>query len=159
MKQIPKKMRSFVLHGHGDFDQLKLHDDWPVPAPSADQVLIRVKACGLNNTDINTRTGWYSKSVTSATTGGTYDGDQNEDGGWDGGFHFPRIQGGDAVGIVASVGENADPAMIGKRVLVDTITRDWDHPMNYDRTDYMGSAFDGGFADFMVADRRNVHVY
>ena len=42
--------------------------------------------------------------------------------------------------------KNADPSMIGKRVLVDTITRDWDDPMNYNRTDYMGSAFDGGFA-------------
>jgi len=28
--------------------------------------------------------------------------------------------------------------------------------MNYGRTGYMGSAFDGGFADYMVADRRNV---
>ena len=105
MTQIPEKMRAFVLHGHGDFDKLQLHDDWPVPAPSIDQVLIRVKACGLNNTDINTRTGWYSKTVTSATTGGTYEGDQDEDGGWDGGIDFPRIQGGDAVGIIAAVGE------------------------------------------------------
>ena len=153
---IPEIMRAFVLHGHGDYDQLRFHNDWPVPVADENQVLINVKACGLNNTDINTRTGWYSKSVTGGTTGGTYEGDQNEDGGWDGGIQFPRIQGGDAVGIVSAVGKNVDQALIGKRVLVDTVTRDWSEHMNYGKTDYMGSAFDGGFAEFMVADHRNV---
>ena len=157
MTEIPDTMRAFVLHGHGDFDQLRLHHDWPAPRPTSDQVLIRVRACGLNNTDINTRTGWYSKTVTSGTTGNTYEGDQDDDGGWDGGIGFPRIQGGDAVGVVAAVGADADPALIGRRVLVDTITRDWDDPMNYECTGYLGSAFDGGFADYMVADRRNAH--
>ncbi|MEM8750153.1 MAG: alcohol dehydrogenase family protein [Pseudomonadota bacterium] len=157
MTTIPTTMRAFVLHGHGDFDQLRLHDDWPVPVPKEDQVLIRVKACGLNNTDINTRTGWYSKSVTSGTTGGAYEGDQNEDGGWDGGIDFPRIQGGDAVGIVVALGDRADRTLLGKRVIVDTVLRDWDAPANLERTAYLGSAVDGGFADYMVIDHRNVH--
>jgi len=157
MTEIPETMRAFVLHGHGDFNQLKLHHDWPVPQPDDDQVLLRVKACGLNNTDINTRTGWYSKSVTSATTGGTYDADLDEDGGWDGGIDFPRIQGGDAVGIVVAGGKNTDPGLMGKRVLVDTVARDWDDPMNYSKTSYLGSAMDGGFADYMIADHGNVH--
>jgi NADPH:quinone reductase-like Zn-dependent oxidoreductase len=157
MAQIPKTMRAFVLHGHGDFDVLKFHDDWPTPNPYVDQVLIKVEACGLNNTDINTRTGWYSKSVTSATTGGAYDGDQDSDGGWDGGIKFPRIQGGDAVGRVVAVGDNVNPSIIGKRVLVDTITRDWDDPANFEKTDYLGSGLDGGFADYMVVDHRNAN--
>lgn len=157
MTAIPKTMKAFVLHGHGDFDQLKFHDDWPVPTPSDDQVLIRVKACGLNNTDINTRTGWYSKSVTSATTGGTYEGDQSDDGGWDGGIHFPRIQGGDAAGIVVATGKNVSANLIGKRVLVDTVTRDWNDPLNYVKTNYLGSAIDGGFAEYMVIDHRNAN--
>ena len=33
------------------------------------EALIEVGACGLNNTDVNTRTGWYSRTVTGATTG------------------------------------------------------------------------------------------
>jgi hypothetical protein len=33
-----------------------------------DGVLVRVTACGMNNTDINTRTAWYSKAVTEGTT-------------------------------------------------------------------------------------------
>ncbi len=155
MSEIPEKMRAFVLHGHGDFEQLRLHSDWPTPKPSDGQVLIHVKACGLNNTDINTRTGWYSKSVTEATTGAAYEGDQNDDGGWDGGINFPRIQGGDVVGNIVSVGRNVDPKLIGRRVIVDTILRDWDDPANFESTGYLGSAIDGGFADYMVVDSQN----
>ncbi len=152
---IPSTMRAFVLHGHGGFDQLTFHSDWPVPIPTNNQVLVNVKACGLNNTDINTRTGWYSKTVTTATTGGEYDGDQDADGGWDGGVNFPRIQGGDAVGIIVGTGDNVDGGLVGKRVIVDTITRDWDNPMDFNQTSYVGSALDGGFADYMVIDWRN----
>ena len=157
MNAIPETMRAFVLHGHGEFDQLRLHTDWPVPKPAEEEVLIRVEACGLNNTDINTRTGWYSKSVKGATTGSAYEGDQSDDGGWDGGFQFPRIQGGDVAGTVAAVGPSDDTELVGKRVLVDTIVRDWDDPMHYHKTAYLGSAIDGGFADYMVVHRRNVH--
>ena len=157
MTNIPAKMRAFVLHGHGDFDVLKYHDDWPTPDVGPGQVLVQVKACGLNNTDINTRTGWYSKSVTSATTGGAYSGDQDDDGGWDGALDFPRIQGGDAAGVVAAVGAGVDASLIGRRCLVDTVIRDWSNPMNYDTCDYLGSACDGGFADYLVVDHHNVN--
>lgn len=148
-------MRAFILHGHGDLDVLKFHSDWPTPSPNPGQVLIKVEACGLNNTDINTRTGWYSKSVTQATSGNAYEGEQGNDGGWDGGIQFPRIQGGDAVGKVVATGQGVGDNIIGKRVLVDTVTRDWNDPMNYEKTNYMGSGFDGGFADYMIADHQN----
>ena len=65
---LPKTMRAMVTMGHGDLDQMVLHEDWPRPDPAPDEVLIRVGACGLNNTDVNTRSGWYSKTVTDATT-------------------------------------------------------------------------------------------
>ena len=54
---IPATMRAMVTMGHGDFDKLAWHEDWPVPTAGAGDVLVRVGACGLNNTDINTRTG------------------------------------------------------------------------------------------------------
>jgi len=38
--------------------------------PKPGEVLVRVGACGLNNTDINTRTAWYSKSVTEGIGAG-----------------------------------------------------------------------------------------
>ena len=157
MTNIPSTMRAFVLHGHGDFDVLKFHDDWPTPEVGPGKVLVQVKACGLNNTDINTRTGWYSKSVTSGTTGGAYEGDQDDDGGWDGSIGFPRIQGGDAAGVVASVGEGIEESLVGRRCLVDTVIRDWSDPMNFDKCEYLGSACDGGFADYMVVDHQNVN--
>lgn len=156
MSNIPDKMRAFVLHGHGDFDVLKFHGDWPTPKIGQGQVLVKVKACGLNNTDVNTRTGWYSRGVTDATTGGTFDKVADEDAGWDGGIQFPRIQGGDPAGVVAAVGEGVDDSLIGKRCLVDTIIRDWNEPMNYDKCNYLGSAVDGGFADYLVIDQQNV---
>jgi NADPH:quinone reductase-like Zn-dependent oxidoreductase len=151
-------MRAFVLHGHGDFDVLQFHEDWPTPKVGPGQVLVRVKACGLNNTDINTRTGWYSKSVNSATTGGAYSGDQNDDGGWDGALNFPRIQGGDAAGLVAAVGEGIEESLVGRRCLIDTVIRDWNDPMNLDKCDYLGSACDGGFADYLLVDHQNVNL-
>ena len=70
---IPETMTAMVTMGHGDFDKLVWHEDWPVPKAASDEVLVKVGACGLNNTDINTRTGWYSKTVSEATTGGAYD--------------------------------------------------------------------------------------
>lgn len=62
MSEIPKKMRGMLLTGHGGLDQLVLRDDLPVPVPGPRDVLIRVGAAGVNNTDLNTRIGWYSKS-------------------------------------------------------------------------------------------------
>lgn len=47
------------------------------------EVLVNVHACGLNNTDVNTRTGWYSKAVDDATTGDAIATDE-DDAGWGG---------------------------------------------------------------------------
>ena len=59
---IPQTMTAALLTGHGGFDRLEYRQDVSVPAPKTDEVLIRVLACGINNTDVNTRIGWYSKS-------------------------------------------------------------------------------------------------
>lgn len=155
---LPKTMNAVVLMGHGDLDQLVYRTDWPTPTPNDDQVLIKVAACGLNNTDVNTRTGWYSKGVSDATGGDATNADEG-DATWGGApLTFPRIQGADVVGHVVAVGKNGDQSMLGKRVLVDTWLRDWFDPMNMDKTGYYGSECDGGYADYALADRRNVHV-
>ena len=156
---VPKSMRAVVLTRHGGMDALEHHDDWPTPQPTPDQVLIKVGACGMNNTDVNTRSGWYSKAVTDATTGEGHARVGADDPAWGGApVAFPRIQGADAVGQVVAVGANADSALLGKRVMVDCWLRDWDDPMNKDKTGYFGSECDGGFAQFTVADHRNVGV-
>lgn len=152
---IPKTMKAMVLTGHGGFDKLEWHEDWPVPKPGPGEVLIRVAACGLNNTDVNTRSGWYSKQVTDATTGGAYE-SVGEDGSWGGGIAFPRIQGADICGHVVALGDGADRRLLDKRVIADCWLRDWSDPTNRDRTGYIGSEADGGFAEYAAIDARNV---
>ena len=92
MPALPTQMHAVVLEGHGDLDQLVFHSDWPVPAAGPGEVLIRVTACGLNNTDVNTRTAWYSKAVSGATTGGAFSEAGEQDATWGGAaISFPRI--------------------------------------------------------------------
>ena len=152
-------MNAFILKGHGDFDQLVFHEDWPIPQIASHEVLIKVGACGLNNTDVNTRTAWYSKSVSENTTGGAFDEADDEDATWGGAsITFPRIQGADVVGEVVAVGADVDETLKGKRVMIDTWLRDWDDPQNMDKCGYYGSECDGGFADYTKIDHRHVHV-
>ena len=154
---IPKTMKAMVLTGHGDLGKYEWHEDWPTPTPGPMEVLIRVGACGLNNTDVNTRTGWYSKAVDEATTGGAYSEVDDDDSTWGGApLTFPRIQGADAVGTVVAVGEGADSDLIGKRVIVAGWLRDWNDPMNRDKAGYFGSECDGGFAEYTKADMRGI---
>lgn len=151
-------MKAFVLTGHGGMDKL-VYRDVPTPVPGAGDVLIRVLACGLNNTDVNTRSGWYSKQVTEPTTGDAHNEVGSEDPSWGGAaISFPRIQGADVCGRVEAVGAGADPGLIGKRVLIDVWLRDWDNPNDLDRTGYFGSECDGGFAEFTVVGEKQVHV-
>jgi len=155
---VPDTMRAFVLTGHGDMDKLVYHDDWPTPSLGAGEVLIKVHACGLNNTDVNTRTAWYSKGVTSGTTGGAFEDAADADSTWGGAsVTFPRIQGADVAGTVVAVGDGADSALVGRRVMIETWLRDWSDPANRDKCGYLGSERDGGFADYLAIDQRQVH--
>ena len=159
MTQLPKTMNAFVLHEHGGLDALRYHTDWPLPQLGPDDVLIQVGACGLNNTDVNTRTGWYSKTVTGGTDGAGVQSTDDADPAWGGApVALPRIQGADAVGQVVAVGDNADASLIGKRVMTDAWLRDWDDPLNKNKTGYYGSERDGGFAQYATTHFRNVGV-
>ena len=155
----PDTMRAMVTMGHGDLDQMVLHSDWPRPEPASDEVLIRVGACGLNNTDVNTRSGWYSKTVSEATTGGAFEEVGTEDPTWGGApISFPRIQGADVCGEIVAVGANVDPARIGERVITDGWLRDADDLENIDKTGYFRSERDGGFAEYTTIPARNALV-
>ena len=58
-----------LLTGHGGFELLEYREDVPAPVPAAGEVLVRIGAAAVNNTDINARTAWYSKTVRAATDG------------------------------------------------------------------------------------------
>lgn len=153
---LPKTMHAMVTMGHGGFDQMVWHDDWPRPDPAEGEVLIRVKACGLNNTDVNTRVGWYSKAVSAATSGDGFDTVNEEDPTWGAApIAFPRIQGADVCGEIVAVGSGVSRARIGERVISDNWIRDPQDPENKSKSGYFGSERDGGFAEYTTIPATN----
>jgi NADPH:quinone reductase-like Zn-dependent oxidoreductase len=146
MNNIPKTMSGIQLTGHGGPDKLTHRDDIALPSLTKDDVLIKVLAAGVNNTDLNTRNGWYSK-----TEGGS------EDASWSGSaLRFPRIQGADVCGVIVAVGDSISSKRIGERVLIEpclTRFKSMPLPVPY----YFGSECDGGFAQFCVVD--SIHAY
>jgi NADPH:quinone reductase-like Zn-dependent oxidoreductase len=76
MATVPKgMMRAAVMHAAGGPEVLKVLS-WPIPTPNNGEVLIRVKAFGLNRSEMYTRQG-HSPGIT-----------------------FPRVLGIEAVGLV-----------------------------------------------------------
>ena len=146
-------MQAVYLTGHGGPEMLEFRDDIPVPAPGPGQVLVRVTAAGINNTDINTRIGWYAPEVTGATDAV----DQEvEAGGWGGALQFPRIQGADLCGLVETLGAGVSDFKPGDRVTC---------PVNLPRVRpgapmgfiVIGSEIDGAFAQFCVVDADDLY--
>ena len=148
---VPTRMRAVVLKGHGGFEQLEYREDWPVPNAGPGEVLIRVGASAVNNTDINTRVGWYSKSAGNSfePASSTVD-----DGAWGGNaLRFPRIQGADACGEIVAVGAGVDSNRIGQRVLVDPMMLDGNESLKY-----VGSECDGAFAEYIKVPTQNAYA-
>lgn len=85
-------MKAVQFHGFGGPDVLQL-DDVPDPVPGADDVIIRVKAAGVNPADTYMRNGTYRIQPA-----------------------LPCIPGGDAAGDVVAVGENVTGLKAGDRV-------------------------------------------
>lgn len=139
-------MKAVVTTGTGGYDKL-VYQDVPMPKPQADQVLIRVLAAGVNNTEINTRLGWYAASVRDRTE--QTDTESNRpDGGWNAATPFPFIQGTDCCGEIVGVGANVDPARIETRVIVRACM----HPNGFNSPEniWMGSDFNGAFAQYVT---------
>lgn len=139
------EMWGVVTTATGGYDRL-VFKAVPMPEPEAGEVLIRVRAAGVNNTEINTRLGWYSSSVTQSTEE-TQATETRSDGGWNNATPFPFIQGTDCCGEIVEVGPAGAAERIGERVIVRACMREngfgaLDHV-------WMGSDFDGAFAQFV----------
>src|SRR5216683_6893296 len=89
-------MRAIVTTRNGDVEVMKV-ETRPDPVPTRDQVLIRVKASGLNFADIMARQGLYPDGPPK-----------------------PCVMGYEVAGIVEAVGENVDRSLIGKPVVAMT---------------------------------------
>ena len=145
-------MKAVVTTGNGGYEKL-VYQDVPIPALGPKEVLLQVLAAGVNNTEINTRLGWYSSKVTTSTeelTTGKREKKEAHaqgDGGWNEATPFPFIQGTDCCGRVVAVATGVDECLIGLRVLVRACMRSkgWDSLENI----WIASDFDGAFAQFV----------
>ena len=89
-------MRAIVTTSNGDVSVMKV-EDRADPAPAKGEVLVRVKAAGLNFADILARQGLYPDGPPK-----------------------PCVMGYEASGIVESVGEGVDSGWVGKPVIAMT---------------------------------------
>ncbi|MFK8083982.1 MAG: alcohol dehydrogenase family protein [Granulosicoccus sp.] len=143
-------MMAVVTTGNGGYEKLE-YREVPMPNPASGEVLLQVLAAGVNNTEINTRLGWYSSSVTGSTDSSADEQLENPesplDGGWNEATPFPFIQGTDCCGRVVDTGKDVSIDLLGQRVLVRACMR----PDGYDSMHnlWMASDFDGAFAQYV----------
>ena len=156
-QRLPTHMQAMLTLGHGGYEQLA----WcsvPLPVLQDGEVLLQVLAAGINNTDINTRIGWYGA-------------------GWQGATAFPLIQGADCCGRVVAWAlggaaarasahsqqhsaervardGNGKPLAIGQRVLVRSCMRV--AGFGSLATRWLGTDFDGAFAQYLKAPASEV---
>ena len=155
-------MRAVLLRAHGGFDQLDVRGDVAVPSPEPGQVLVKVAAAGVNNTDINTRIGWYAPGIAVGSpaepavpsSSPSPPSLSRAEIGWSGDVPtFPRIQGADACGRIVAVGDGVDAGRIGQRIIVEPVFRDPGDPLA--QAVYFGSEVDGAFAEYTVVPSRH----
>jgi NADPH:quinone reductase-like Zn-dependent oxidoreductase len=149
-KGSSKTMKAVVTTGNGGYDKIE-YREVPVPMLAPGEILLEVLAAGVNNTEINTRVGWYSSTVTAGTEEAASAEEEKAtvkaDGGWNEGTPFPFIQGTDCCGRVVAVAPGGDESTIGARVLVRPCIRraGFESMENI----WMGSDFDGAFAQLV----------
>lgn len=143
---IPNTMKTMLLTGHGGPGKLVFENNWPTPDISPDEVLVRVGACGINNTDIWVREGAYGASDDPDAVASFGDSP----------LQFPIIQGADIAGVIVSCGTNVDPSRNGQRVMVDfgIYAEPGD---NIPSHNYIGSGRPGGFAEYVSVPAENAH--
>jgi NADPH:quinone reductase-like Zn-dependent oxidoreductase len=137
-------VRAVLLTGFGGPEKLVIRDDVPLPRLAAEDVLIKVGACGVNNTDLWTRQGAYGRED-----------DPNAISSWQP-IQFPLIQGSDIVGRIVEVGVDVPSNRVGERVIVDPTLYSGGGEGLFE-AGFIGSGRDGGFAEFTSVPAVNAH--
>ena len=119
-------MRAVVIHEHGGRDKLIL-EDVPDPIPASGEILLRVKAVGLNYLDIFVRRGMPGLPI-----------------------DLPRISGGDIAGEVVALGEGVQSTAIGQRVLIDPAIT-----MPDGAGGALGESVTGGLSEYFAVSAKN----
>ncbi|MDM5317539.1 zinc-binding dehydrogenase [Fictibacillus sp. b24] len=130
-------MKAVQVTGYGDVDKLKVVDI-PVPEPRENEVLVKVEACAINNTEIWMREGAYGTDSKS---------------GWrPEGVQFPRTPGSDITGKIVKAGKLVDESIIGKDVVLFPFTSSGEEGSEHISLDmsFIGSEYDGGYAEYVV---------
>lgn len=91
-------MKAMVIKAQGGLENL-VYDDWPDPVPGPSDVIVKVRACGLNHLDIFVRRGMPGLPVP-----------------------MPFISGGDIAGEISEVGADVSGWRVGDRVVVQPST-------------------------------------
>ncbi|MET9155563.1 zinc-binding dehydrogenase [Streptomyces griseoflavus] len=141
---VPDSMRAMRITAHGGPEVLE-PAEVAVPVPQAGEVLVKVSAAALNNTDLWTREGAYGRP-----------GEPGALSGWRGPIDFPRIQGADVAGGIVALGAGVDPRLAGRRVVIDPAIYDAEGP-HANPVGLMGSERDGGYAEYVTAPVERVH--
>ncbi|MDH3693939.1 MAG: alcohol dehydrogenase family protein [Gammaproteobacteria bacterium] len=152
-------MIAVVTTGNGGYDKLQ-YVEIPIPVITSGEVLINVLAAGVNNTEINTRLGWYSESVSQSTDALSdtqqQEAKQKSDGGWNEVTPFPFIQGTDCCGRVVRTFNKEHEYLLNKRVIVRSCIRKYGFSSL--ENIWMGSDFDGAFAQYVKVPASEVFV-
>lgn len=128
-------MRAMVLHAPNSL--LKL-EEYPIPTPNSEQVLIRVNACGICRTDLHILDGELTQPK------------------------LPLIPGHQIVGTVVGLGDRVTQFQLGDYIGVPWLGHTCNH-CRYcqsqrenlcDTAEFTGYQIDGGYADYTVADHR-----
>ncbi len=136
-------MKAVYIESHGGTEVLT-YGDRPEPAVGPNEAKVRVRATALNRLDLYTRAGGR--------------GLQRE-------FPPPLILGGDCAGDVVELGEGVEGLKAGDRVVINPRISCNQCPACLSGRDdlcagsqFMGSARDGSYAEYVVAPAVNVHV-
>ncbi len=132
-------MKAAIFRKRGGLDVLG-YEEVPDPVPAPHEVLIRVRACGLNHLDIYTREGSHGVKAP-----------------------LPHIGGLEPSGEIIALGSQVHNYRVGDRVLVGAFT--WDETCEYCRAGFdnlcanrkiIGVQLDGGFAELVKAPANTI---
>ena len=145
-------VKAVITTGMGGYGML-IYKDVPQSVLGSGEVLLEVLASSVNNTDINTRLGWYDSadstaaSATATATATATTAQPGQPTGWNGATLFPLIQGTDCCGRVVGLAPGVDQGLMGRRVLVRPCMR----PLGFQSwaNRWLGSDMNGAFAQFV----------
>ena len=132
-------MRAVVIREHGGYEKLEF-EDRPTPEPGPGEVLVTMKAAGLNHLDT-----WVRRGVPGHA------------------FPLPMVPGCDGAGVVAELGAGVQGLEVGQRVLVAPGYTDGPDRLTAEGRDHLSRTYgifgemrDGTCAEAVTAPWANV---